>query len=96
MFYCFGQNNPGGFFDGAQVLIVEAASSQEAQELALKEGVYFDGVSSGRDCECCGDRWFRDADAFASLDDAIASVADSRTPDDGSALYRVVTAGRER
>ena len=70
VFYRFGQNNPGGFFDGPQVLIVEAASSQ--------------------DCECCGDRWFRDPDGFATLKEAIASIPDWRTPDEDSSVYRVV------
>lgn len=90
MFYRFGQNNPGGFFDGPQVLIVEASSSQEAEELATEAGVYFDGVASGRDCECCGDRWFRDPDGFATLKEAIASIPDWRTPDEDSSVYRVV------
>ena len=53
-------------------------------------GVYFDGVASGRDCECCGDRWFRDPDGFATLKEAIASIPDWRTPDEDSSVYRVV------
>lgn len=38
---------------------VMAQSAAEADMLAKKyAGVYFGGVNSGRDCECCGDRWY--------------------------------------
>lgn len=90
VFYCFGQNNPGGFFEGAQVLIVEALDPAEAEALAEQAGVYFDGVASGRDCECCGDRWYRDADGFPTLEEAIASIPEERTADESGPLYRVI------
>ena len=39
---------------------VMAESAAEADMLAKKHaGVYFDGCASGRDCDCCGDRWHR-------------------------------------
>ena len=90
MFYCFGQNNTGGFFEGAPVLLVEAASAAEAEALAEQAGAYFDGVASGRDCECCGDRWYRDADVFPTLEEAIASIPEERTPADASPVYRII------
>ena len=38
---------------------VMAHDRDEACMLASKyAGVYFDGVSKGRDCKCCGDRWY--------------------------------------
>lgn len=89
MFYLFRQINSGGFFEGAPFLIVEAASSQEAEALAVDAGAYFDGVAAGRDCECCGDRWTRYADEFTTLEEAIASIDDRQQPDDGGPAYRV-------
>ena len=60
-FYHFPQNNSGGRFvinDEANVhVIIEAADANEANQIAQEKGIYFDGVSAGRDCECCGDRW---------------------------------------
>lgn len=58
-FYIFNQNNTGGYWDkllGFKV-IVEAENPRQANKLAEVMGVYFDGVESGEDCECCGDRW---------------------------------------
>ena len=38
---------------------VMAHDSSEACMLAeTYAGVYFDGVEKGRDCACCGDRWY--------------------------------------
>ena len=59
MFYTFSQNNSGGFYDGPKYVCVEASSLEEAVSRALETGiVYFHGVSDGRDCGCCGDRWY--------------------------------------
>lgn len=60
-FYSFYQYNPGGYFDSTmpKVLIVEADSADEANGIAVENGVYFDGRASGVDCSCCGDRWYR-------------------------------------
>lgn len=64
MFYHFHQNNSGGNFAYddklgiAPNVIVEADSVAEANDRALDIGLYFDGVSNGRDCSCCGDRWY--------------------------------------
>lgn len=64
MFYTFGQNNSGGSFHNDRTLgigsyvIVEADDFEHANERAREIGLYFDGVDSGDDCECCGDRWY--------------------------------------
>ena len=62
-FYEFHQNNSGGSFDiddkagiGPRVW-VEATSADHADSRARELGIYFDGVSQGMDCGCCGDRW---------------------------------------
>ena len=63
-FYQFRQNNSGGSFhhDAAAGIgynvIIEANSETEAICKAEDIGLYFDGVDSGDDCECCGDRWY--------------------------------------
>lgn len=63
-FYEFVQNNSGGSFDFdgkagiSHFVIVEADSTEEAVSTAREIGLYFDGVGSGQDCSCCGDRWY--------------------------------------
>lgn len=60
-FYTFNQNNSGGNFDNdestGQYVIIEAHCADEANDIAEQKGLYFDGVDSGIDCDCCGDRW---------------------------------------
>lgn len=56
----YDQNNSGGVFIGpAYNVYVEAFDDDQANEIAEQNGVYFDGVDEGIDCECCGDRWSR-------------------------------------
>jgi hypothetical protein len=44
---------------------IMAHDPAEACVLASKHaGVYFDGVSKGMDCDCCGDRWYEDPMEF--------------------------------
>jgi hypothetical protein len=57
-FFHFSQNNSFGRFEGPHNLVVEAESATDANERAQDWGVYFDGVESGLDCPCCGDRWY--------------------------------------
>ena len=61
-FYEFSQNNSGGIFVTNKTLchrlFIEANDAQDATEKAESLGVYFNGVASGRDCPCCGDRWY--------------------------------------
>ena len=60
-FYEFSQNNSGGSFtvtdNLAHRVIVEAASENDAIDIAENLGCYWDGCSNGNDCDCCGDRW---------------------------------------
>ncbi len=60
-YFTFGQNNSGGGFhvtdDYGEYVIIAAVDVDDANERAKKLGLYFDGVDSGQDCECCGDRW---------------------------------------
>ena len=69
--YVFDQNNSGGRYEGPKFVIVQAGSDNEADDLAEEfAGVYFNGVASLIDCECCGDRWRRTIDEFDTYADA--------------------------
>ena len=96
MFYRYTQINVGGYHEGPQVVIVEAGSLAEAEAAAQGAGVYFDGVAAGRDCECCGDRWTRYPDEFATREEAVASIDASRQPEDNAPVSLIVdrAAGR--
>jgi hypothetical protein len=59
MFYQFTQSLSGGFFIGERNVIVEAETPEEANRIAEQNGIYFDGIETGEDCECCGERWSR-------------------------------------
>jgi hypothetical protein len=64
MFFHFPQNNSGGSFvfnEEAGIthhVFIEAQSADEALRQAEEIGIYFNGIESGRDCDCCGDRWY--------------------------------------
>ena len=62
MFYTFNQNNSGGSYDinaGInECVIIEADTAGEANDRAVSVGIYFNGCEDGRDCNCCGDRWY--------------------------------------
>ena len=66
LFYTFCQNNSGGNFHindtVAHNVIIEAYSADEANAKAESLGIYFNGCDIGRDCQCCGDRWYRQRD----------------------------------
>lgn len=59
--YEFRQNNSGGGFDIDEdvsvYVLIQATSYVEANNKAEDIGIYFDGCDTGRDCDCCGDRW---------------------------------------
>jgi hypothetical protein len=63
-FYTYNQNNSGGSFDFdadrgiSHYVIVEADGEYEANSRAQDIGLYFNGIESGYDCDCCGDRWY--------------------------------------
>lgn len=89
--YHFNQNNSGGSFHhdaaagiGANVW-VEAHTFDEACARARNIGLYFDGVSDGIDCECCGDRWYEPSDYYTSdrpewYGDLVRPVKDGEEP----------------
>lgn len=62
-YFEFSQNNSGGGWQIdhdagiSEVVFVQASSASEANEKAKAVGIYFDGVSTGQDCSCCGNRW---------------------------------------
>lgn len=62
--YTYSQNNSGGSFDHdeergiGQYVIIEARDTSHADARAEEIGLYFDGCREGRDCSCCGDRWY--------------------------------------
>ena len=62
-FFTFDQNNTGGHFTFNDTLsayvIIEAHTAEQANEIAERIGIYFDGCDDGSDCSCCGDRWSR-------------------------------------
>ena len=62
-FFAYGQNNSGGVFDltdnVTHWVIIEAGEATEANAKLEHLGGYFNGCESGRDCDCCGDRWYQ-------------------------------------
>jgi hypothetical protein len=62
-FFHFNQYNSGGSFDFDKEagithhVVIEAADAADANSRAEDIGLYFNGCSDGRDCDCCGDRW---------------------------------------
>ena len=60
--YTYSQNNSGGSFvlneSVGHYVFVEAPTAEEANRIAEDNGLYFDGCRDGRDCSCCGDRWY--------------------------------------
>lgn len=59
--YRFDQNNSGGSFVENDMVchnvLIQAANADAANAKAIEVGIYFNGCSDGRDCDCCGDRW---------------------------------------
>lgn len=55
-YYHYRQNNSGGSFTGPAINVyIEADTPEEADAIAIQNGLYFDGEG---DCSCCGDRWY--------------------------------------
>lgn len=61
--FLFRQNNSGGFFhtdaNVCRQVYIQAETPDQANARAEELGIYFGGVASGLDCECCGNRWSR-------------------------------------
>lgn len=73
MFYTYEQNNICGKIiinKGMSVdkyVIIEALTTQQADKIAIKRGLYFDGVDLGLDCSFCGgDRWERASVSYSN------------------------------
>jgi hypothetical protein len=60
LYYHFHQNNSGGFHVGPKDVFIQAEDVDTANKIAEEETeIYFNGCSTGNDCNCCGDRWNR-------------------------------------
>tara|TARA_Y100000296_G_scaffold84124_1_gene116673 strand:- start:1331 stop:1669 length:339 start_codon:yes stop_codon:yes gene_type:complete len=92
MIYSFRQNNSGGYYTkpAKNIIVKNARDASHAIEIATDAGMYVDGVASGVDCSCCGDRWYGIDDEHDTLDDAIAWVSDGYRDHDGIPQYIVV------
>ena len=90
MIFSFRQNNSGGYYtEPAKSIIVKDASDEKsAIEIALKAGMYFNGIADGKDCSCCGDRWYCMPFDHDTIDEAIEFV--SNTYDDGSSIPQYI------
>lgn len=91
-FYLFRQNNSGGHMicdeDVDSYVIIEATNEGDADARAENVGIYFHGVGSyneetgeydpdgGRDCPCCGDRWYPARKGYPSLKELLISNFD--------------------
>ncbi len=62
--FAFRQNNSGGVWKPpARNILIEARNANEANEIAIKNGVYFE---ESDDCIiCCGYRWYKAEDSDA-------------------------------
>lgn len=83
-FFQFVQNNFYGIFTVNDTvchrLFIEADTHAEAIEKAEGLGCYWEGVTAGIDCPCCGDRWDNWDDRPVETEDIEAhaqSLADS-------------------
>lgn len=95
-FYTFVQNNSGGVFaDPAHYVIVEADSADEANIRAQDLGIYFDGISEGHDCECCGDRWHEVTSAYAEEKPMVYNNTAQEAASCGDNILIVYADGRE-
>ena len=60
-YFTYRQNNSGGVFTAPAInVVIKADTAQEAEAIALANGIYFDPMFE-IDCECCGERWFDEA-----------------------------------
>ena len=100
MFYHFNQNNSGGYFTIDENrgithhVVIEADNASEANQDAKEIGIYFEGCYTGRDCNCCGDRWHEvdedDGEEVPAICGTPVQVVTSR-----SNFYRWMEPGKE-
>ena len=75
-YFKFSQNNSFGHYNGTPLVFIQADNAKAANAIAQDNGIYFNGVADGIDCDCCGDRWYPVQDDDA-LDVPTGYVADS-------------------
>ena len=51
-YFKFRQNNSFGHFAGTPLVFVQADNAADANAIAQQNGVYFNGVVDGVDCDC--------------------------------------------
>tara|TARA_R110002051_G_C8409099_1_gene449836 strand:+ start:12 stop:443 length:432 start_codon:yes stop_codon:yes gene_type:complete len=96
MIYNFDQNNSGGYYvkPAQNIIVKDARDEKHAIEIALKAGMYFNGVADGVDCDCCGDRWNGISGEYGDLDKAVANANDSFIDEhNGVPKYVIVDGG---
>ena len=73
-YFKFNQNNSFGHFSGTPLVFIQADNAKAANAIAQDNGIYFNGVADGIDCDCCGDRWHpvHDDDAMDVPTDYVA------------------------
>jgi len=59
-YFEYRQKNSGGYYYGpAKIVIIEAHDGAHADTIAVDTfDIYFDGLETGMDCDCCGARWY--------------------------------------
>lgn len=89
-FYTFTQNNSGGYFDNddnvCELVIIEAKSVEQVNNKALDVGIYFNGVDTGEDCSCCGDRWSEMWDEDGGKE--VPMIYNTPVKEAGSSIFR--------
>lgn len=83
--FTFDQNNSGGRYEIDNkvdaYVIIQAHNADEANALAERIGIYFNGVDEGHDCECCGDRWYPVRNSEASDEPMVSGEPVTWSPD---------------
>ncbi len=75
-YYHYRQNNSGGGWgEPAIEVFIEASTPDEADEIAVKHGIYFDPFYEV-DCECCGNRWDNAWDSYDQIPPVYKSPLD--------------------
>ena len=92
MIYSFHQNNSFGVYHhpAKNIIVKDARDVEHAKEIALSAGMYLNGVASGKDCDCCGDRWYGLDYEFNTVEEAIESAMELDFGDDSVPMYIVV------
>lgn len=100
--YEYNQNPSGGHFVGSySKIFVIANNPEQADQFFLELGFgYFDGVDTGIDCECCGDRWKR-TKHFVEVDDVEGFMIQENDPHTSKRHYslyglRIIITDKEK